>query len=144
MIKKSFGLIPALTAVGLIALMIASAQVTLQKIAGTAKDIAIGANNQIWIIGADNTAYSRSNNTWKKQNSTSISRIAVDPQGNAWAIAKSDNRIVRFNKNTWGSVAGKAQDIAISANGMVYSVRDRKSTRLNSSHDLASRMPSSA
>ena len=122
MIKKSFGLIPALTAVGLIALMIASAQVTLQKIAGTAKDIAIGANNQIWIIGADNTAYSRSNNTWKKQNSTSISRIAVDPQGNAWAIAKSDNRIVRFNKNTWGSVAGKAQDIAISANGTVYSV----------------------
>ena len=120
--RKKFGFIPALTAVGLTALMVASAQVTLQKIVGTAKDIAIGANNQIWIIGADNTAYSRSNNTWKKQNSTALSRIAVDPQGNAWAIAKSDNRIVRFNKNAWTSVAGKAQDIAIGANGAVYSV----------------------
>jgi hypothetical protein len=122
MIRKSFGFIPALTAVGLVALMVASAQVTLQKIAGTAKDIAIGANNQIWIIGADNTAYSRSNNTWKKQNSTALNKIAVDPQGNAWAIAKSDNRIVRFNKNAWSSFAGKAQDIGIGANGTVFSV----------------------
>ncbi len=120
--RKSFGFIPALTAVSLVALMVASAQVTLQKIAGAAKDIAIGANNQIWIIGTDNTAYSRSNNTWKKQNSTSLSRIAVDPQGNAWAIAKSDNRIVRFNKNAWSNFAGKAQDIAIGANGTVFSV----------------------
>ncbi len=120
--KKLFGSIPAIAAVGLVALMVASAQGTLQKIAGSAKDIAIGANNQIWILGTDNTAYSRSNNAWKKQNSTALSRIAVDPQGNAWAIAKSDNRIVRFVKNAWTSVAGKAQDLGISANGTVFRV----------------------
>jgi hypothetical protein len=124
MSRKSFGFIPALTAVSLVALMIASAQVTLQKIAGTAKDIEIGANNQIWIIGSDDTAYLRVNNTWKKMNSTAITKIAVDPQGNAWAVAKADNRIVRFNKNAWSSVAGKAQDIGIGANGNIFRVSE--------------------
>ena len=38
----------------------------------------------------------------------------------------------------------KSNDVGCQADFVLYTSKDRKSTRLNSSHDLASRMPSSA
>ena len=82
--------------------------------------------------------------------------LTTDSQGNVYVADKQNDRIQKFTGNgaflrQWGGFGhdpgqfDTPTGIAISTDGLVYvSDEDRKSTRLNSSHSRASRMPSSA
>ena len=88
-----------------------------------ATDIAIGANGTIWAIG--NVAegggygiYKMSGTSWTKIPG-GATRIAVDPQGNAWAV-NSMNSIFKYNGSVWTTMPGTAKDIGIGADGSVW------------------------
>ena len=112
---------PRLLVVFAVTLLAVYAQTTPQALPGAAKDIAIGANNTVWIVGTDNSAYKWDGKAWQKRGQGVVKRIAVDPQGNPWAIA-GNSSVVQLKNNAWVGAVGKAQDLAIGANGKMFSV----------------------
>jgi hypothetical protein len=97
------------------------------QLPGTARDIGIGANGSVWIIGTTPDGYgSYSIGVWNGSSWTVIDgaavRISVDPAGNPWVIAH-DNTIYRRVGGTWGTwqqMPGLATDIGIAGDGMVW------------------------
>lgn len=92
---------------------------------GAAKDIGIGANGAVWVIGAtavgaDYGIYKWNGTDWANI-SGGASRIAVDPSGNAWVVNKTGN-VFAYNGSGWDLKQGtvKAKDIAIGANGEIW------------------------
>lgn len=92
-----------------------------EQMPGAATDIGIGANNSVWVVGMDKAVYNWTGTTWNRIESSEISRVAVDPQGNPWVIGGGGNMYRRVN-NAWVSVPGQALDIGIGADGSVYHV----------------------
>lgn len=97
-----------------------------------AKDIGVGANGKVWILGTgahggDNNILRRDGELWVliPGNAT---RIAVGPDGNAWIVSAS-GAVYRYHgndllaKTTWEAVPGVvAQDISVGADGTVVVV----------------------
>jgi hypothetical protein len=92
---------------------------------GTAKDIGIGANGSVWIIGTNTVSggYGIYRWDWDGENWEGIDhgavRIDVDPQGNPW-IVKDNGNIYKRVGNKWEQLFGTAKDIGIGANGSVW------------------------
>jgi len=102
---------------------------TWHRLPGKAKDIGIGANGDVWIIGTDFTngnygIYHYVNSNWVKVSGAAV-RIDVDPQGNPWVVNVSGD-IYKFSNNTWQHMPGKAKDISIDNNGYVWIIGENQ------------------
>ncbi len=97
------------------------------QLPGGARDIGIGANNAVWVIGTNPEVggygiyrFNHGSQNWDKIPGSAV-RIDVDPQGNAWVVT-SGNAIFRYNGSGFVQMPGAATDIGIGANGTVYVV----------------------
>jgi hypothetical protein len=101
----------------------ATGPVTWARTDGAARDVGIGADGSVWVIGTNPVPggyaiWRRVNNAWVNVPG-GAERIAVDPQGNAWVVNNSQT-IFRFDGTKWVTVSGAARDIGVGANGTVW------------------------
>lgn len=107
---------------------------TWEKMPGGATDIAIGADGHVWVIGGDGVPHyweagQDGGGDWPVPPGAEITgaqRIAVGEDGLPWIITSS-NTIMRregtaFPGTGWVDVEGSAKDIAIGANGAVWTL----------------------
>jgi hypothetical protein len=96
-----------------------------EQLPGTAKDIGIGANGSVWIVGTNPVSGGYGIYRWDGENWEGVDggavRIDVDPQGNPWIVNNNGNIYRRFG-NHWEQLFGAARDIGIGANGSVWIV----------------------
>ena len=94
-----------------------------QMLPGLAKDIGVGADGSVWVIGMDSTGGGYSIHQWNGSNWTRIDggaiRIAVAPDGNPWVVNSNDN-IFRRTGGSWQMLPGLAKDIGVGADGSVW------------------------
>lgn len=84
-----------------------------------ATDIGVGANGQVWFIGANGSSIYRLVNGAPQLMSGAATRITVDPNGVAWVV-NAAGQIWRWTGSTWMQTVGAAQDIGAGANGAVW------------------------
>lgn len=94
-----------------------------QRLNGSAYDIGVGANGDVWVIGTDLEPggfgiYNISGSAGFSVNGGAI-RIDVDPDGNPWIINDEDN-IYRWIEGDWQRLPGEALDVGIGADGSVW------------------------
>jgi uncharacterized protein YjbI with pentapeptide repeats len=96
-----------------------------QQVGGQARDIGVGANGTVWVIGwtSASTSYNigRWNGSYWEDIPGAAVRIDVDPNGNAWVVNDA-GLIYRWNGQNWDNIGGQAHDIGIGANGAVWVV----------------------
>jgi hypothetical protein len=97
-----------------------------EQIPGEATAIAIGANGSVWTIGTIRESGGYGVYRWdgvqfEKAPGISGVRIAVDPRGNPWVV-DSFNNVRRWNRGAWENLPGWGKDVAIGADGSVWSV----------------------
>ncbi len=108
----------------IISIFVLSLQAQWQKMPGTARDIGVGAEGSVWVIGtgqvgaSDFTIHRLNGTTWNQLSGGAV-RIDVDPTGNAWVV-NSSGQIYRWERNAWNQVEGTASDIGIGSNGHVW------------------------
>jgi Tectonin domain len=94
-----------------------------QQIGGQARDIGIGANGTVWVIGwtAVPGGYNigRWNGSYWENIPGGAVRIDVDPNGNAW-IVNDRGEIFRWNGRSWDGIGGQGRDVGIGADGVVW------------------------
>ena len=94
-----------------------------QQLPGAAKDIGVGANGSVYVIGTGATSGGYGIYRWNGVGWTQLPggavRVAVNPQGVPWVVNSLGN-IFRFNGVGWQQMPGGARDIGIGANGSVY------------------------
>jgi len=93
------------------------------RMPGLAKDIGIGANGAVWIIGADvinnnHGIYKWTGTQWVKVSGAAV-RIDVAPDGTPWVVNAAGD-IFKFNNNSWHQLPGKATDISVGADGTAW------------------------
>lgn len=98
---------------------------TWQRLNGSAYDIGVGANGDVWVIGTDFEPggfgiYNISGSAGFSVDGGAI-RIDVDPDGNPWIVNDEDN-IYRWIDGDWQRLPGNALDIGIGADGSVWVV----------------------
>jgi len=110
---------------------------TLLQGAPGATDIGVGANGDVWIIGADRSGNdydiykavfasgSRNVSSWQKVDGAAV-RIAVGPDGTAW-IANSSGTLFYRQNNTWSQVTatGGVKDVSVGPDGTPIVVNGR-------------------
>jgi hypothetical protein len=92
---------------------------------GTAKDIGVGADGSVGIIGTNPSgnkdnfgAHRWTGKDWQGVEGGGV-RIDVDPKGNPWMI-NAKGEIFRRVKDTWQHLPGSAKDIGVGADGSVW------------------------
>ena len=96
-----------------------------QLTTGAARDVAVGANGTVWMIGNNPEAggYGIYRSTDKGANWTKVPgsalRISVDPQGNAWVVNNTNN-IFRYDGTNWVLLSGAATDVGIGSDGAAW------------------------
>ena len=102
---------------------------------GAARDIGVGADGTVWVIGTDGGAarhpltgkkmgrddfgiHRWTGRTWEKIPG-GAARIAVGPKGNAWVV-NSAGEIFRHDGSSWIHIPGGARDIGVGADGTVW------------------------
>ena len=92
---------------------------------GAAKDIGIGVNGTVWIIGANKTQGGYGIYRWREDRWQGIDggavRIAVDTYGNPWVV-NSARRILRRVYKRGIGMPGRAKDIGIGTGGVVWMI----------------------
>ena len=94
-----------------------------EQLPGAAKDIGIGANDSVWVIGTNPVGggfgiYRWDGSNWNGTDGGAV-RIDVDPKGIPWVVNDAGNIYRRVN-NSWQQLPGAAKDIGIGANGSVW------------------------
>lgn len=99
---------------------------TFGTLTGKAKDIAVGANGAIWIIGTDAfgdgfRVYKWNGSGWTPSDGGAV-RVAVGPTGIPWVVTASGAIFRRTTTdptvaNAWQQLPGLANDIGVGANG---------------------------
>jgi Tectonin domain len=95
---------------------------------GQAKDIGVGADGTVWVIGSNSVGawagnygiYRWTGSAWEAVDDGGA-RIAVDPDGLPW-IVTSGGDIYRRVVNTWVHYPGLARDIGVGADGSVWMI----------------------
>ena len=110
-----------------ITLLFSTTRACWSKLSGCAKDIAIGGDGTVWVVGCNSVAggydiyrYDKTTGNWYA-NTRGAVRIAADKDGYAW-IVNSDGDISQLTKSGWASVRGCAKDIGIGGDGTVWIV----------------------
>ncbi|MCX6180864.1 MAG: hypothetical protein NT150_02895 [Bacteroidetes bacterium] len=98
------------------------------RIPGTAKDIGVGADGKVFIIGTNVEVggygiYQWSGSSWIKIPGAAV-RISVDNEGYPWVVNNAGD-IYRYNGSKWSGLSSYGYDIGCGADGSVYA-----STRL--------------
>jgi hypothetical protein len=101
----------------------ASLSAQWQSVGGQARDVGVGANGTVWVIGwtAVPGGYNIARwngNFWENIPGGAV-RIDVDPNGNAWVVNDA-GFIFRWNGQTWQNIGGQARDVGIGADGTVW------------------------
>lgn len=120
--SRAVVLLVALAAAAFGAQVASAQQWKLQS--GAARDVGVGANGAVWIIGTNAVPGGYGIARWSGSSWTTIpggaERIAVDAQGNAWVV-NSLHTVYRFDGSAFQPVAGvTATDIGIGADGTVW------------------------
>ncbi|MFK7865657.1 MAG: tectonin domain-containing protein [Pseudohongiellaceae bacterium] len=94
-----------------------------QRLNGSAYDIGVGANGDVWVVGTNDEAggfgiYKISGSRVSGLRGGAI-RVDVDANGNPWII-NDDDRIYRWHNGAWQRLPGEALDIGIGADGSVW------------------------
>ncbi|WP_138466155.1 tectonin domain-containing protein [Poseidonocella sp. HB161398] len=94
-----------------------------RAVPGQARDIGIGADGSVWIIGCDRREggygiYRREGGDWVDAGGAAL-RISVSPEGEPWVVTEQ-NFIFRRLGERWFQVQGGAVDIAVGADGNVW------------------------
>jgi hypothetical protein len=97
-----------------------------EQVPGEASAIAVGANGDVWAIGTIRESggygvYRWDGAQFAKAKGIAGVRIAVDPRGFPWVV-DSFNNVRRWNGRYWQNLPGWGMDVAIGANGAVWSV----------------------
>ncbi|MFN8483754.1 MAG: tectonin domain-containing protein [Anaerolineae bacterium] len=90
---------------------------------GAAKDIGIGTDGSVWVIGDSAVPggygiYRYNGAGWDGIDGAAV-RIAVDPHGQPWVVNDAD-QIFRRGAADWELMPGAAKDIGIGADGSVW------------------------
>lgn len=92
-----------------------------------AKDIGIGGDNQVYIIGYTNTTYGGYIYKWNGSGWSRIhgeaTRVAVDRDGKPWVVNTLGDTFKGDGAGNWTHLPGKALDIGIGPNGTVFTCR---------------------
>ncbi|WP_027268893.1 tectonin domain-containing protein [Leptolyngbya sp. PCC 6406] len=96
---------------------------TWRQMPGQAKDIGIGADGSVWVIGTGSESggygiYSWNGINWDKVGGSAV-RVAVAPDGTPWVV-NSKGTIYKRENNAWRRMPGQAKDIGIGADGSVW------------------------
>jgi len=87
---------------------------------GRAKDIAVGADDAIWVVGSSGHVFRWNGRGWSQIGSRRASRICVQGNGRPYMVG-ADGNLYRWHCVFWQRVyAPKAQDIGCDAKGAVY------------------------
>lgn len=98
---------------------------------GEARDIGIGADGSVWIIGTDPVPGGYSIRRWTETSWEGVpgGAVAIDVyargdldeqrQGEPWMV-NADHQISRWDGSEWERQPGEAQDIGVGANGAVW------------------------
>jgi Tectonin domain len=96
-----------------------------QQLPGAAKDVGVGADGSLWVIGTNPVPGGFGIFRWTGQAWTAVSggavRIAVAPDGQPWVVNDAQ-QIFRRTSNGWDLQPGEANDIGVGANGTVWVV----------------------
>ena len=101
------------------------AQSTWDQLPGFAKDIGVGGDGSVWIIGTNpgGTEHDFGIHKWTGSNWQGIEggavRIDVDQSGNPW-IVNSNGEIFRRVNDRWEHLPGFAKDIGVGGDGSVW------------------------
>ena len=90
---------------------------------GSARDIGIGADGSVWVIGTNSYIGGYGIHRWNGSGWDEVGgaavRIDVDPTGNPWVVNDSGTIFKRVDNN-WEQLPGSAKDIGIGADGSVW------------------------
>jgi hypothetical protein len=93
------------------------------QVNGAARDVGVGANGTVWVIGTNPVQGGYGIYRWTGSGWAGIpggaTRIAVDPSGNALVVNNSNN-IFRYTGSGWTLLDGAATDIGVGADGSVW------------------------
>ena len=98
---------------------------TWDQLPGSAKDIGVGGDGSVWIIGTNpgGTKHNFGIHKWTGSNWQGIEgggiRIDVDQSGNPW-IVNSNGEIFRRVNDNWEHLPGFAKDIGVGGDGSVW------------------------
>lgn len=104
------------------------------KLPGAAKDVAVGSNGKLWVIGTNREAggygiYRRDGARWTKIGGSAV-KIAVNGAGNAWVVNKHGN-IYEYDGKRWHHRPGKALDVGCYDDAVMVVGTDRRYYRYN-------------
>ncbi len=106
------------------------------RVVGAARDIGIGADGSVWVVGTQAAQggfqlFKWNNGNWQLVPGGAV-RIDVDAHGNAWGIG-NDGIVRRYTGTAWQPVPGvQARDIGIGGDGSVFvAAEDRSVLRWN-------------
>jgi hypothetical protein len=96
------------------------------KLPGEARDIAVGANGALWVIGAGQVSggyniFRWAPTGWQRVDGAGV-RIAVDPDGSAWVL-NSQGEIYQYSfagAPSWRQIPGSATEIAVGPDGSLW------------------------
>ena len=99
-----------------------------EKRPGKAFQIAVGANGQVWALGADPIpkgfpVFRRDGNQWTCVPGALVS-LAVDAKGQPWGTNESQN-IFRMEGGQWRTLPGRAEQVVIGGKGTVFALGAR-------------------
>jgi hypothetical protein len=97
-----------------------------EQVPGEASAIAVGANGDVWAIGTIRESggygvYHWDGLQFEKAKGIAGVRVAVDRRGFPWVV-DSFNNVRRWNGRYWQNLPGWGKDVAVGANGTVWSV----------------------
>ena len=90
---------------------------------GAARDIAIGADGSVWVIGLDPAPGGNGLHRWQygqwQRNDGGGVRVAVGPDGQPWVVQANGN-VLRRSGPYWNPLPGNASDIAVGSDGTAW------------------------
>jgi Tectonin domain len=95
-----------------------------QQLDGAARDVAVGANGDVWVVGTNEApggygVWRRDGSAWTPTMGAGV-RVAVGPTGEGWVI-NDTQEIFRIGADGAAvRVSGKAHDIGVGADGTVW------------------------
>src|SRR5262245_50670688 len=81
-----------------------------EKLPGEARDIGIGGDGAVWIIGTDSGIYRWNNNNWDRVDGSGVA-ITVDRSGSPYVV-NAQNQIFHWVNGRFVMMNGRAKDIA--------------------------------
>jgi hypothetical protein len=97
---------------------------------GAARDVGVGANGVVWVIGTNSTGggfgiYRMDSGNWRMIAGGAV-RIAVDPNGNAYVVNNSD-QLFQWTGSSWNFIPTAAgKDVAVSSGGTIFVMQPTK------------------